>query len=441
VQSHTALPPVFQRLLPTRRLLVLASLFFALPVHAAPMFVPLGALPGAEVTEPSAISADGSTVVGNGFSEPFPGDGSTEAFRWTQAGGMQGLGFLPGKELSASTAVSADGSTVAGVGWGNSGDDEEAFRWTQAGGMQSLGFLPGAGFSRSVAVSADGSTIAGRSGSEAFRWTQAGAMQGLGVLAGATSSEASALSADGSTVVGSSSNWTGSSTTSTQEAFRWTESGGMQGLGLLPGWAMSYASAVSADGSTVVGEGNCCGSAEPGEAFRWTQAGGMQSLGFLPGADASTALGLSADGSVVGGNSLGGTFFQEAFRWTQADGIQGLGVLAGGTFSYVAAVSGDGSTIVGESDAGGQSETFIWDATHGMRELDQVLTSLGLDLEGWTLNGVIGISFDGQTLAGGGTDPTGQDRLWLAVIPEPGTGLLVMTGVMGIAASRRRRAS
>ena len=151
---------------------------------------------------------------------------------------MQGLGFLPGKGLSLSTAVSADGSTVAGEGWGGNGAIRRRFAGHRPVACRGLGFLPGAGFSRSLAVSADGSTIAGNSGSEAFRWTQAGGMQGLGVLAGATFSEASALSADGSTVVGSSSNWTGSSSTSTQEAFRWTESGGMQGLGFLPGWAM-----------------------------------------------------------------------------------------------------------------------------------------------------------------------------------------------------------
>jgi hypothetical protein len=44
-----------------------------------------------------------------------------------------------------------------------------------------------------------------------------------------------------------------------------------------------------------------------------------------------------------------------------------------------------------------------------------------------------------------GTNPDGFNEAWLAhaevwPVPEPRTGLLVMTGVLGLAASRRRRA-
>jgi hypothetical protein len=51
-----------------------------------------------------------------------------------------------------------------------------------------------------------------------------------------------------------------------------------------------------------------------------------------------------------------------------------------------------------------------------------------------------GISFDGQTIVGTGINPNGQTEAWFAVIPEPGTGLLVMTGLLGLAARRQRRA-
>ena len=47
-------------------------------------------------------------------------------------------------------------------------------------------------------------------------------------------SDAQAVSADGSVVVG------GSSSGGTLEAFRWTEGGGMVGLGLLPGGLRAY---------------------------------------------------------------------------------------------------------------------------------------------------------------------------------------------------------
>jgi hypothetical protein len=54
---------------------------------------------------------------------------------------------------------------------------------------------------------------------------------------------------------------------------------------------------------------------------------------------------------------------------------------------------------------------------------------------------VINISSDGQTIVGYGTNPSGNTEAWLATIPEPNTALLVMTGVLGIAANRRRRAN
>ena len=85
--------------------------------------------------------------------------------------------------------------------------------------------------------------------------------------------------------------------------------------------------AVSADGSTVVGRGL----STPGfEAFRWTQAGGMVGLGDLPGGPfRSDAFGVSADGSVVVGRAFPSNR-EAAFRWTQAGGMVGLGDLPGG---------------------------------------------------------------------------------------------------------------
>ncbi|GIV12363.1 MAG: hypothetical protein KatS3mg021_0645 [Fimbriimonadales bacterium] len=84
-------------------------------------------------------------------------------------------------------------------------------------------------------------------------------------------------------------------------------------LGTLGGGS-SVASAVSADGSVVVGEArNASGLLR---AFRWTQATGMQDLGTLPGGNTSEALGVSADGSVVVGEAYNASGYARAFRWT-----------------------------------------------------------------------------------------------------------------------------
>jgi len=91
-----------------------------------------------------------------------------------------------------------------------------------------------------------------------------------------------------------------------------------QGLGYLPGEIFSSSTGVSADGSVVVGLGIEV-------AFRWTDLGGMIGLGDLPGGGfESRANGVSPDGSVVVGFSVsanGG----EAFRWTDLGRYDWLG--------------------------------------------------------------------------------------------------------------------
>ena len=141
---------------------------------------------------------------------------------------------------------------------------------------------------------------------------------------------ANGVSADGNVVVGSIDRITG-----IVEAFRWTASDGEIGLGLLPGGSnFSYASAVSAmDMSSSVAAKALSGM----EAFRWTEAGGMIGLGDLPGGNfSSSATDTTADGSIVVGSS--------------------------NVFSGEPPVIPDG-------------DPFIWDETHGMRNLVDVLTN------------------------------------------------------------------
>ncbi len=134
--------------------------------------------------------------------------------------------------------------------------------------MVSLGDLPGGGFvSRAFGVSADGSIVVGTGGSdlgslgiEAFIWTIEGGMVGLGSLPSfIPRSEASSVSADGSVVVGTSVSEFGGFAT-----FIWDATNGMQNLkevletqhGLnLTGWRLSFATAISDDGLTIVGWG------------------------------------------------------------------------------------------------------------------------------------------------------------------------------------------
>jgi probable HAF family extracellular repeat protein len=347
------------------------------------------------------------------------------SFRWgagpAQAQSFEGLGDLPGSVFySDPTGLSADGLVIVGVS--ESANGSEAFRWTSGGGMVGLGDLAGGGFdSQANGVSADGSVIVGRgesaNGTEAFRWTSGGGMVGLGDLAGGFFySAAYGTSADGSVIVGMSQSTNG------PEAFRWTSGGGMVGLGDLAGGSFnSIAYGISADGSVIVGRSN---SANGNEAFRWTSGGGMVGLGDLAGGSFnSQAYGISADGSVIVGLSESANGF-EAFRWTSGGGMVGLGDLAGGSFvSSATAVNADGSVIVGASISANGTEAFRWTQADGMQSIRALLVSAGVDMTGWDLVEARGVSADGRTIAGSGTDPSADTEAWIAYFGPSGAGL------------------
>ncbi len=183
----------------------------------------------------------------------------------------------------------------------------------------------------------------------------------------------------------------------------------MVGLGFLPGASDSIARSVSWDGKVVVGESGL-------EAFRFTRTSGMVGLGFLPGVTSSRAYDVSANGSVVVGESG-----PQAFRWTKATGMVGIGFLPGGTTSRALSVSADGSVVVGtgNSASSGFREAFIWDANHGMRSIQELLTDAGIVLTGWTLVSANSVSADGLTIVGHGSVPDAELAEWIARLDPP----------------------
>ena len=118
----------------------------------------------------------------------------------------------------------------------------------------------------------------------------------------------------------------------------------------------------------------------------------------------------------------------------------GLGDLAGGSFNSRAyGVSADGSAVVGRGSSASGTEAFVWDETNGMRGLMQVLMDQGIDMTGWSLTEARGVSADGLTIVGYGTNPLGQEEGWIAtIVPEPSTALLLGLGLSALAATRRR---
>lgn len=170
--------------------------------------------------------------------------------------------------------------------------------------------VPGASQSRTIGVSGDGSVVLGfatLSYYTPFLWSETNGIEFLPDFI------PSAISDDGSTVVGEAAS----------QAVRWTASTGVQGLGTLSCSAdvLSRSKAVSADGAVVVGY--CFARPSPTEvcrlaSFRWTQAAGMYSLGGQFPTVASQALGLSGDGTQVvhGLDSGWPNYYRYAIYWT-----------------------------------------------------------------------------------------------------------------------------
>ncbi len=286
--------------------------------------------------------------------------------------------------------VSADGRVV--VGEFRPSGYWHAFRWDN-GVLLDLGTLGGL---ESVAldVSADGNIVVGFSGSasggrRAFRWEN-----GLMLDIVGSGSLAEAVSADGSTVAGSFH------TGSYWHAFRW-RNGVTQDLGYIA-WNLSWAHDVSTDGSVVVGTSG-------GRAFRWVEGQGMQDLGTLPEFEGGywlmSATAVSADGSVIVGAALHAhSGLRYILRWTVSQGIEieNLGIFGDDT-GYnggVNDVSADGRIIVGTADINGHLWAFRWTEGQGMENLNQTYAHLLTD--GSQLLAAYAISPDGRYIAGKG---------------------------------------
>lgn len=271
----------------------------------------LGAWRDGYAASATGMSADGSVIVG---------EGGSEAFRWTRAGGMVGLGFIPGatNQYSYAAAVSADGTTAVGHGY-NYNDQMEAFRWTEAG-LVALGFLPNMTSSQAQAVSADGSVVVGHSGDAentlAFRWTTAGMVE-LAMPEATAWASAYGVSGDGSVIVGSFQRSIG-----TSGMYRWTEASGAIAISPPAGSTDISASAVSADGEVIVGYASSQIRSHP---IVWRASDGVMYLRDLLRAGGVDSAGvrlesvqtISPDGTVVTGTGAD-TFTGRRVAWLVA---------------------------------------------------------------------------------------------------------------------------
>lgn len=277
---------------------------------------------------------------------------------------------LTGADFLFPRVISHDGLVVAGRG-GFIDGRQKSFYYDAAG----LHWLPDLGRSNlngsaSVdAINADGSVMVGTDGTgpqRAVRWVN-GQIQDLGVLPNGNVSFANDVSADGNVVVGYSQVELAQGFRQ-PEAFIWRD-GQMTGLGFLnntdePGNNQSEATAVSGDGTTVIGRSRWRNDAGFvfSQGFVWRD-GVMQNIGVIPTTSTvgqfATVSAISHDGRAIAGQARSVDHLFEAFIWRDGE-ITLLGTL-GGAESYSTDISADGSTVVGVArNESGAQRAFIW---------------------------------------------------------------------------------
>jgi uncharacterized membrane protein len=301
-----------------------------------------------------ALSHDGKVMAANygGF-----------IYRWTPDTPkfpFDGFSFVgPGYFLDSEIGISSDGTTIISARIGPDGNVNPAL-WDQTTGWRDLGH-PSNGctldgeWGGGYGLNRDGTVAVGLAwycpGAEGFIWNRTDGMRGLSHPSGpyGTSSRASAISADGRTIVGFSED----PPTGVRRAVRWFGGKTYLFTGVhTPG----EASAVSSDGSQIVGQVWDTTNASS-YAFHYT-ASNLLSLGTISGipSDQSYANSVADNGTTVGwsGDPFGAGI--QAFIWSPklrmqslADYLHQRGVLLpfGITLTSALAISADGSTIVG----------------------------------------------------------------------------------------------
>lgn len=342
--------------------------------HDTTIWTPGGSMVFSGVT-PTGISADGSAVLGVN---------TQNIAVWISGGTVHTLGVVqlqgaPDPDVkSIAKGLSSDGSVVVGYSTDGSPDQfQHAFVWTQSGGLVALPML--SDMSTANGVSADGTIIVGGShyGSDSYitpiRWTidGSGGVATLHILDPGIVGEALGISADGSAITGVV--YAGAD--QMKHVFRWTDSDPVV-RDLTPTLAAHFdaiPNGITSDGSVIIGntmQRSYYGDAN--RAFRWTEATGTVDLGNLAAfPNTSTyAAAMSADGSVVVGTSSDGNDqTSHAFRWTEARGmvsiddlLTGAGVdLGGHSLAAATGVSADGKTVVGDAATSSGDVFYIAD--------------------------------------------------------------------------------
>lgn len=355
-----------------------------------------------------AVQNAGMIVAVGTASQNVMGDTAVAWVSWNSADPLvtlpQDSAPGPGNQFVAARAITPDGAVIGGSAWTTTssytpGTYRSAALWTHSAGplvLTTIGVLgpnqdsPGqpAGYAAVNALSADGSVAYGFSTygnggyQQAFRYTASGGMVGLGFLTqnGVTDVQsvptARGVSADGAVMVGTSYTAANGGVVGPGGlAFKYTVSGStgtMSALTLATGMTWSYALALTPTAGTIVGWTGSDAAGDNGQLVRWTNGGTQTELLGTPDPTASVNIlgGVTADGQVMAVDLLTAT----------------------------------------------TSTTYIRNS-NGWFNLVTALSTSGVDLSHWASLDVEGLSADGTLIWGDGTLQNGAIEGWIATLP------------------------
>lgn len=298
--------------------------------QSTPFFAGLTApMAGTEVTA-TAISADGTTVVG-----ALSGT-SRQPFLWRRSTGTQALPLAATLDSTGFVGTSSDGSRLVVMGGATTGVFH-AYSWTATGGYT---FLPTS--LENTMISDNGRMVMGESGynspqsGQVWRFYDNGGRQLIPRLSGTYRNEAIAVAGDGLSYVANAYY----TTTQNQRAVRYVN-GTYRLLPVRQPWSNVHA--LSGDGLVAFGFDTV-------GVVKWTFTD--TTILFNPLAIPTTTIVRDADAT---GAAFVGTNEGQAVLWTEAGGLRLVADVAreygfdtaGWTFTTAQGISADGMTITG----------------------------------------------------------------------------------------------
>jgi probable HAF family extracellular repeat protein len=243
----------------------------------------LGVLPGDNTSVAQGINENGDVV---GWSN---GPGGARPFLYTGSTGMVALAPFPGGSPNGVARDINDAGEVVGQLSIPPAGPPHAVRWT-GGVPEDLGAIPDTQFSEGMGINA-ASHVTGDNGNsmieaQAFIYLDPGPMEEIPLPA------SRARGRD----INNNGQLTGYMTGAAHRAFRWSETGGVEDLGVAGGLAHSFGFAINDVGQVVGTLTSATGNTE--HVFRYTDGIGMEDLGGF--GEVNAALGINNHGDFVG---------------------------------------------------------------------------------------------------------------------------------------------